>query len=289
LKRDRKTSFFNGDEAASFFSDLTGKDWLRSMEAFLARLYEGLVPPQVRRGKEYGTALTSFVMCMFGTPERVTELLSKDMFHTGFLPRISWFVGEPPVDSPERHVMSRPTGPRTATDVDLGSKGMADELFAARDALGAKSGRMVESKDALDRMARAAADMEAQARKSGDWSLLESSVKRLSHETVPKMAALLAMSEGTRDVGLRHVLHAVKQAEELAGNLIWVASSITDSVFSRQCNEVEAFVLSKGGVVSKAVLFRRFKQYEPREMLAMLSALESQSRVVEAGSGYEAR
>jgi hypothetical protein len=286
LKRDGRPSFFNADEAAVTFSQMVEQKWLAGMESFLTRLYEGYVPPMLRRGSDNTKpAMTSFNVAMYGTPDRVMDILTQDMFLTGFLPRFAWTVGNPPDNSDNQHRMSQANERLAKLDYDPVARGFATEFMVTRRMIGSGRHPVRATPEALDRFALASKQMKQQLEKHPLWRIIEPSWKRLASETVRKFASLLALSEGSTTVEMKHALYAIAQAEEWVTNLVWVSEGISASIFQKECDEVERFVVTHGGSVSKAKLVNGFRAWRYREFGERLESLIQQGRLREDQTG----
>jgi hypothetical protein len=286
LKRDGRPSFFNADEAAVTFSQMVEQKWLAGMESFLTRLYEGYVPPMLRRGSDsVKPAMTSFNVAMYGTPDRVLDILTQDMFLTGFLPRFAWTVGDPPDNSDNQHKMSQANERLAKLEYDPVARGFATEFMLTRRVIGSGRHPVRATDEALERFALASKDMKEQLEQHTLWRVIEPSWKRLASETVRKYASLLALSECSTTVELRHALYAIRQAEEWVANLVKVAEGISASAFQKECDDVERFVVTHGGSVSKAKLVNGFKAWRYREFVERLESLVQQGRLREDQTG----
>lgn len=287
LKRDGRPSFFNADEAAVTFSQMVEQKWLAGMESFLTRLYEGYVPPMLRRGSTETAkpAMTSFNVAMYGTPDRVLDILTQDMFLTGFLPRFVWTIGDPPDDSDDQHRMSQASSKLARLDYDPVARGFATEFMLTRRLIGSGKHPVRATDEALARFAQASKDMKEQLVKHPLWRIIEPSWKRLASETVRKFASLIALSEGSTVVTVKHALYAIRQAEEWVNNLVVVSEGISASLFQKECDDVERFVVTNGGSVSKAKLVNRFRAMRFREFNERLESLVQQGRLREDQTG----
>lgn len=286
LKRDGRPSFFNADEAAVTFSQMVEQKWLAGMESFLTRLYEGYVPPMLRRGSDATKpAMTSFNVAMYGTPDRVMDILTQDMFLTGFLPRFAWTIGDPPDDSDEQHKMSQASTRLMKLDYDPVARGFATEFMLVRRMIGTGRHPVRATDAALERFATASKVMKDQLVKHPLWRVIEPSWKRLASETVRKLASLIALSEGSLIVELRHAVYALQHAEEWVNNLVVVSEGISSSLFQKECDEVERAVVTAGGSMTKAKLVNRFRAWRFREFQERLESLIQQGRLREDQTG----
>jgi hypothetical protein len=240
----------------------------------------------LRRGSDVTKpAMTSFNVAMYGTPDRVMDILTQDMFLTGFLPRFAWTIGDPPDDSDEQHKMSQASSRLMKLDYDPVARGFATEFMLIRRMIGTGRHPVRATEAALQRFAEASKLMKEQLIKHPLWRLIEPSWKRLASETVRKLASLIALSEGSLIVELRHAVYALQHAEEWVNNLVVVSEGISSSIFQKECDEVERAVVTAGGSMTKAKLVNRFRAWRFREFQERLESLIQQGRLREDQTG----
>lgn len=273
LGRDKKASFFGADEASGFFKQLARSDWMTSLDDTLSRWYEGDIDPsnKVRlkelKGKSAQTALTTQ---MFATPDRLTEVLTRDMFLTGYLARFQWIIGDPPVMTDDRfNLLQQAQGevedfddtPGIITDV-------VTNLIEARSFTNGKAVPLFATDEALKRMSDAYRRMFRIAEQRKNFDLTEPSVTRLM-EVMRKCAGICAMYRSDTNIILEDALHAIAAVEEWFEGLFEAAETISSGEFQRDCNEIEIWVRKKGGRVTKTALYHNFRnmiQRSPQEL-----------------------
>ena len=113
-----------------------------------------------------------------------------------------------------------------------------------------------------------------------EWEILDPSIIRL-WESVRKAASLLALEDGRVEVELRDVILAIEAAEEWTTNLFWVSAQISASMWAREVDEIESYVLSRGGEVARDAVVRKFNGRKYVELVQQLEALHAQGRVIE--------
>lgn len=293
IERDGKVSFFSADEAHGWFKSTNSQQWADGTYEKLAEYYNGEVPPilrvsQGRREMSGKHAQTYFNVHMMGTTRgemSLPSVLTTSMFFTGFLARFIWYVGD------EREV-TRESLRATNGDGEFANQGFeqqarqwAAEFANTKKVLKARTGKqslpMNATAGALERLTDFAETARTLAMKRPEWEILDPSLIRLS-ETVRKAASLLALEEQRTEVTLRDVVIALTHAEEWLANLFFVAEQISASMWAREVDEVENFVLAKGGQVTKTVLFRKFASRQLRDLLQQLEALKVQGRITDA-------
>lgn len=271
LLRDREPSFFAADEASGFFKSLSTKGgWQTGTDDVLSRWYEGFVDPsnKVRlkelRGK---SALTSLTVQMYATPDRLVGSLTRDQFLSGFLARFQWVIGDPPIDDDSRFELQESD---EVEDYDATPK-QIEEISMGLTKLSLLHGsKPVPVKDATEngiarkRLGKAFRDMHRLAKGQANWDIIEPSVTRLS-EAMRKVAALNALTRGDKGYTLLDALNAIAVAEKWFENLQIVAGDISQGLFQRQVQEMEMWMRSKGGSVTRPSLFHRFRNMIERD------------------------
>lgn len=268
LQRDGVPSLFAADEASGWFKRLKSSDWTTGMEDVLSDFYMGRVSPSNKISlKEYRgkSATTSLCMLMYATPDRLAETLTLDQFLSGFLARVMWTYGNPRVETDEMFdifkdsaggVQDVETAPKVVRDI-------AADLVTAR-AHFRTPVALQPTAEAKARIAEAYRKMYKTLQREKNWNILEPAVTRHA-EVLIKVAGLCAMYRGDSTIGLGDVLHAVKQVEEWAKNLVRVAEHITVGEFQQRCAEAEAYIRQLGGSATATKIYHRFGNWITRD------------------------
>lgn len=281
LMRDNKPSMILHDEASSFFSAMKTKDWMGALEYHMSDWYMGGVEPmnKVRlkdlKGK---SATTSFNIHMIGTPDRLMELIDTEMFATGFLARYNFFWAPEPVESDLQYEATLTVSEKgvNPTVFELGC-----DLSDAASVLDAPV-MVGATEEARKRLVEAFKAFDKSAKSHERYAALEPAIKRLGRETLWKMAALTALYRGDEEILLEDALVAVHYAQDWYRDLIRVVEATSESDFSRDVNEIEAYVKSQGGSVSEAKVNHRFRSMirrSPRELSERLDFLRISGRL----------
>lgn len=293
LERDGKVSVFTSDEAHGFFKATNSQQWADGLYEKMADYYNGDVPPmlrvsQGRRELSGKSAKTFFNIHFMGTLKGDLSLpaqLNTGLFYTGFLARFTWFVGDEKKVTEETLRETNGDSDFVIHGFDQQARQWAAEFANTKKVLKARTGRTVmpmnATQSALDRLSLFKMQMREIAMQQAEWEVLDPSIIRLA-ETVRKAASLLALDDGRAEVELRDVVIALVAAEEWASNLFFIAKQVSASAWARECDEVEAFVIAKGGEVFREVVMRKFSSRHPRDLLLQLESLHSQGRVIEA-------
>lgn len=283
LTRDGKPSMIFQDEAASFFSVLQTKDYMRQLEYDFSNYYMGDVPPSNKislkelRGK---SAETSFNILMIATPDKLLKLINTDMFGTGFLARVNWIWAEPPVESDEKYKATRSenNSEKNAPSItfDLSADlSHASHMLSERTAVWGTD-------EAVERLTEAHAAFDKAAKGHEKYEALEPAITRLGRETIWKCAALLALYRGETTFTLTDALVAISYAEEWYESLIRAVEATSESDFAADAQEIEAYIVAEGGTVSEARLNHRFRNMirnSPRELSDRIDFLKISGRL----------
>lgn len=283
LTRDGKPSIIFQDEAASFFSVLQTKDYMKQLEYDFSNYYMGYVPPSNKislkefRGK---SADTSFNILMIATPDKLLKLINTDMFATGFLARVNWIWAEPPVESDDKYKATRSennsekNAPSITFDLSADLSHAANSLSERADMWG--------TPEAVKRLEKAHAAFDKRAKGHEKYGALEPAITRLGRETIWKCAALLALYRGETTFTLTDALVAIRYAEEWYVSLIRAVEATSESDFAADAQEIEAYIVAEGGTVSEARLNHRFRNMirnSPRELSDRIDFLKISGRL----------
>ena len=290
LMRNRQGTYMNSDEASGFISRVENVEFMRGLKDDLAKYYDGYVPAATKKNAKHlkgESALAHFNMHLHATPERFWEIVTREMFLSGFLASVNWSIGELPdrdlskvsltqvVDVPDDIGQLHPNVAEIVTDLGL--------LRLARGA----STPVLTSSEALDRMTTALRTMLGAVIGTPHEDMLEPAVTRLGFETIRKCATLNALWRGSNRVEHIDALVAIHAAQEWFDNLFTVAEQVSDSLFEKSCAEIEAFIRSKGGA-TRTQIFSRFKgtvQRTSREIDERLDMLRESGRIYRTERG----
>jgi len=296
LDRDRKASLFSSDEAAGFFSTLGLRDWKTGLDEKITSWYNGYVEGSNKltmkelRGK---TALTSFNMSMWGTPDKVTKVVTADMFETGFMARVNWVIGNPPKDDGSRFMLDIDTS-EDVEDFDTSAPEiteLASDLMAAVVHLD-KPIALKPAPGVMKRLSEAYKATHDLAKGKENFDIIDPSLTRLA-ETMMKCAGICALYRSSETIEMVDALHAIRAAEEWNRNLHTVVGMVSAGDFQRRASEIEAWVSSQGGTVTRTRLFHRFRNFiekDSRELDSLLTYLVesgTMNRLEEGKSGVK--
>ena len=294
IERDGKVSLFTADEAHGFFRSVNSQQWADGIYEKMAEYYNGEVPPmlrasQGRRELSGKSAKTFFNVHFMGTLKGELSLpaqLHTSMFYTGFLARFLWFIGDEKPVTDESLKETNGNSEAVISGHEQQARQWAAEFANNKKILKAKTGRSVIALNmtpgALERFSAFKISTRDLAQQRAEWNILEPSLTRL-WESARKAASLLALDDGRSEVELRDVVMAIRAAEEWVSNLFTIAAQISASAWAREIDEIEAFLIAKGGQAKGEVVMRKFGSRHLRDLLTQLDSLAAQGRVIEAG------
>jgi hypothetical protein len=282
--RDGKVSYFNSDEASGVLKVWVGQDWTAGMRERITELYDGEVNPLLRAGKGESITKTStalFNVFLAGTQRGIMEYLTADLFHSGFIPRFIFAIGNPRRTDYNSYKVLQGDEKEALSGFDPVARQFAAELRANRAAIrefhGGEAPIMLDD-FAAKRLQDAAYALDREYRGHMMWEMIQPSIIRWQ-VNVHKAACLLAMDDKRTTVNLTDMLHALAAGEEWFTNMLRIISRLNANSFERACSDIHAFVNGRGGRVGKTALFRRFKQFTDWEMQNYLKSLQNQRRV----------
>ena len=289
LQRDGLPSIIHNDEAADFFRDIRGgKDWMTALPDKLSKWYDGYVEPSSKislkdyKGKD---ARTSLNQLMWGTPDRMLELMDASQFQSGYLARVNWVWDTTKPDPDRKFNLKIQPGRKAETSQE--TYDVAIDLIFAR-AMHRERVGVDATAEAQDRLNKAANDFHAHARKFERYDFFKPAVDRLVMETTWKLASLVALYRGDTTFDLTDALIAVYYGSEWLKTLIRVASSISESPYSRDVEEMERFIRGSGGSVTEPTLLHHFRGKivrSKRELMDRIEFLVESGRVIHTHGG----
>lgn len=139
---------------------------------------------------------------------------------------------------------------------------------------------MPMDKESLTRMKVVKWSATQMYRKHSQWDILEPALRRFG-PNIRRLATLLALEEGATEVTIRHTLLAIQCGEEWLGSMVTMAEMVSDSEWSRACNEIDVFVRSKGAKCRYEVVMRKFNSRRTRDLMEQITSLKEQGRLIE--------
>lgn len=290
LTRDQKPSIFMADEAHGWFKTVNNQAWADGIYEAIALYYDGTVPPihkTTNRELSGKSATSYFLTHLMGTMKgdmSITHVLNRSMFFSGLMPRFTWYISDPRVVTIDSMEESNGDGEYLNTGHERMAQQWAAEFANTRKQMRAKHRTrrvgMNMTQEALDRLTQAKWNAREMAKARNEWDILEPCMIRLG-PNVRRCASLLALADGRDVVTLTDLLVALEQAEEWLSNLFTMASLVSASQWARDVDDIEQFIIAKGGRTLYEVVMRKFKSRRNRDLMEQIMSLQAQGRVKE--------
>lgn len=285
LKRDKQVTWLNSDESSGFFKRLQGERYMAGLPADMANYYMGYVPPATKiraadlKGK---SARTSFNAHFRSTPDDFLDEITTEMFASGFLARMLWILA-PGREYRRGNVKIKESDFERKEEDSHPPEVMEMVVFLKTLQAINPSNLAIKSDPVKERLEKAGDDMMFHIQNHPQKStIMEPSVTR-HIDTLRKVAAMVTLYRGGRTVGEIDALVAIQQVEEWFNNLLAIASKVSESIFSKQCQDILDYVLSRPGrVATRASIASRFKSTVrgPRDLEDRLVMLREMGDIV---------
>lgn len=284
------SSVFHRDEVHGLLGQESSKGYLAGLREDFTELYDGHVRIRKRVGtagtgrkKKKPATTTNFIMNWSGVTDHVTEVLDQTDFASGFLARFLYVYADPPKRTRQGERMEQFTPTNTRRD-DLEYMEIREEIKAMRSfwEQKVKRGEPVRipfEPAAWERLNDFAWDLGTAAAESDMARMLEPVADRMA-KSVLKVACLLAMSEASMSVKMRHILKAIELGEEWYHHMLIIANRIHESHWQRQQDDVIAALDAANGRMTWTTLYKRFRgKLKPKQFEEIIQALTESGEV----------
>lgn len=289
-ERDGKVSFINTDEAHGWLNDMkqnTGPS--ANLRDILTQIYDGGVPTVGRVGKKETSRAgrtTVPVMQLIGPPRDMYRVLDTSLFYSGFLARMIWVIGEIH-ETTEETVRSKIRRGTATNRNDLMPRWWASRMHTIRSQvltglpLDRRRAELQPTDEAINRIDAGKWAMTQHFSNEYDIEMWTTIVRRMG-DILWKIAGLRALGEGRTIIGTADAEVALGYAETWLSNAIEVANGISDTMFSRFCDEIESFIASAPNQEAEMGSVYRFRKSEPKRTTdEYIQSLIHQGRISE--------
>jgi hypothetical protein len=270
------STLYHADEAHELLADAKGgKGYMAGFMKLLTLLYDGTVQGRERiTGPSTKETKTNFTVNLLGVPGRMTQVLERSDFESGFLARFIFVIGKAPIRTPEaRRLEQAPKEQKHEVDQEL-AKLIGDMTASIRwwDEKRRKNGGnrlwIRADEESWDRWNQLVLDLDKIVDASGQAESVIITTERLA-VSVHRLACLLALSENQTVVQMRHMLTAIAYAEGWFDTMNLLSSMVHENEWSRQVGELIDFVTPRKKVRMDEAYraFRRMKFREFQEMV----------------------
>lgn len=282
IERDKKVSVFQSDEAHGPLAQMQKAEYMAGSLERYTYLYDGRVPKYQRMTSAESSnkdATTIFNMWLLGPPKQVTDVIPVEWFSSGFMGRFMMAIGDPP-DANRKTQIKRRKGDLSARHLDKFVAQWEEEFEFNREEFRERGVPYLDETDeALDRMSRAVDDIIGHAGGHGQAARSVEEASRRFEKHIRKAAWLLALSEASPVVTLRHALIAIEAAEGWYSAMIEIAGMVSENPYVKQQNAIEEAIRDNKGWMSVTKLNDHFRHIERRVRTEHLQDLASQNRI----------
>lgn len=273
------------DEIQGFLRELSNKTYMAGTKETLTDLYGGRLTGKLRStGEKKRAKSTNYFLSFYGMgiQDQVGAELDSEDFGSGFLTRFIWVE---PTDIEERSEDVNDGFELGRTSDDNAFYDLCDSLRSARDhyemfadSLDAEPQPIEFEVEAFERIKKFRADMVGEAE---NLSMnVVAPADRLTH-SVLKCAALLAMSECSESVQLRHAVSAINYASGWFLNMLKMSEKVAESDWKRQQDTILEEIIIQGNDVSPKKLYNKFRtEMKPREFAELVQSLQDSGHLV---------
>jgi hypothetical protein len=290
IERDGQTSFFHADEADKVLKDWSNdKGEFRGMKQGITDLYGGRVPAILRATKKEISGIHAKAYLnvhLTGVFEKVTDAIEPGDWESGFINRFVWAVGERKPRTRESKRLRVARGDRSGAGAPSASdwprKWMIQFMQVVR-SLETPDGELAEmdvADDVIERHIETEERLEALEQGSTYQNRLEATFTRL-RVTILKCSALVALSDGSRIVQMKHYLIALEQGEEWATNSLAMVRATDESPLVRRRKRLLQHLVEAGGemAMTDAYQLPTF-DIDYRDTDFLLKQLEKQGQII---------
>lgn len=282
--RDGKVSFFNSDEASGVLKTWIGQDWTSGMQERITELYDGEVTPYLRSAKGESVLKSTralFSVFLAGTQRGVMQYMTPELFHTGFIPRFIFGIGEPRHTDYNSYAPPQSDGKESLSGFDPVARQIAATLRSNRLAVREYykgEAPITRSAEADKRLQDACWALDREYTNHPLWEMIQPAIFRW-RDNVIKASCLLAMDNRRTEVEVGDMLHALSSGEEWFTNMIRIITRLSSGQHERSCAEIYNYVTGRGGRVGVTSLYRKFQGIRSYDFNDYLQSLERQGRL----------
>jgi hypothetical protein len=282
IERDKKVSVFQSDEAHGPLAQIQKAEYQAGSLELYTYLYDGRVPKYQRMTNAETSnkdATTIFNMWLLGPPKQVTDVIPADWFSSGFMGRFMMAIGDPP-DPKKKTAIKRREGDLSVKRLDPFVAQLAEESEYNREEFRERGMPYLDETDeALERMSRAVDGILEHSAGNGAAARSVEEASRRFEKHIRKAAWLLALSEASPVVTLRHALIAIEAAEGWYSAMIEIAGMVSENPYVKQGNAIEEAIRDNKGWMSVVKINDHFRHIERRVRTEHLQDLVSQNRL----------
>lgn len=293
VMRDGKPSLVFGDEIQSFFQGVATSQWQNGILGDVSSHYGGNVAPKLTlndkeiSGKRAKTMLTTFLT---GISDQTLAAVSIDHWTNGFFYRFLWGFGNPRKSGD--HTISMESAPSSYT-AQFETWAREFKRVGALQEVKWGPGRLVLwEDDALKRMEEFKEQIDTETKGSSLYESVFVNANGRFVTSILKAATIVAMTEASEKVGMKHVLIAISYAGPWHRSMVLAVTETGKDPFAREVEKALIWMkrnairqVGKPAFVQRSAVMREFRPNEIADRL--LRQLTEEGRLVRSGDMYE--
>lgn len=291
LERKDEVLIFQTDEADGMLAQWAQGGWTSGVKQTLTKGYDGTIAQLGRVGRkdlQVAGATTILNQHLMGTPVAMSNNLDLTMFRDGYLARQIWVIGENyPIT--KESIKTKQSFGDAAVVYEAMPKYIAERVMRTKAKLieslplGRTQAPIWFTNEAAERFDEAKWQIIQHFESlDGDRSIFRTITRRMS-DIIWKAAALLAMSQGSQWITTRHLVTVLGEAEVWLDHAKRMVNTLSDSAFSKACNEIEGLIASRRGKQAEISEIYKLRKGEPVDIVdRYIKSLTMQHRIYEA-------
>jgi hypothetical protein len=289
IARDDRVTYIQDNEADALLAQIKAGGYAGGLFQNWTKAYDGEVPSLGRVGKKELNKPGMHAiptMHVMGTPGGLLNVLDRQMFYSGYLARQIWVIGEdnPTTKASLRSKFRRGDAQRTYDGVPqffgLILASLRMKLRAGLP-LDQKRASLDPTDEAIELHGEAMWRIHEHFEKEHDVEIWKPVLRRLA-DIIWKVAGLSAAQNGRTIVGTSDVEVALFYAESWIGNSMTIADGVSETYFSRQCDDIEKFIYARESKRAElGAIYRHRKGESKRQTDEYLQSLVFQGRIQE--------
>jgi hypothetical protein len=260
-ERPNQSSLYDRDEAQQLIADIKGaKGYLKGFFETLNEFYDGWAHGRLRAGKKTKDTPINFVQYLMGIRSQIQDNLELSDFASGWGPRNIYVRGESPPRTRENSKLRQGIPGQAVNDqqmVNLAMElGLARAFWEGRTKGDRSAPAVVPFTDeAWESMTALEWDLKEHFKGHPRYDTLKPCFERLTVNAM-KVAVLFAMSDKRTKVELQDVINVRYYAAQWVEDLLIVVEGVNESLYLRDMNKLEQYVIDHDGLVTYAAALR---------------------------------
>lgn len=287
VAREGKVSVIHIEEAHGRLKQMRQNGWNTGLQEAWTKIYDGEIAALERVGKASETKMVAAIpiMHLIGTPNGMFQALDREMFLSGYLARQLWTYAEEIETGDEVYEIDETDSDDVVREYEAMPKYWASQFaqnkldLLSDVPLGQNSRAMRMTDEAKALAAKMNKKMHEHLIKHGDPEIFIT-VGRRMQDNFRKLAALSAMSDNSSYVTTTHVKRAAYYMEKFTDTVLYVAGRVSDTIFSRNLDEIETWLASQKDHEAKASRIYQYRSFDAKRFTQeYLENLIAQGRI----------